>query len=51
VYNDFTPHSDGVMSALGAFAIQVHEIFSELLKAGFDEEQAIKIVVGLAMKE
>jgi hypothetical protein len=51
VYNDFTPHSDGVMSVLGAFAIQTHEIFSELMKAGFNEEQAIKIVVGLAMKE
>jgi len=51
VYNDFTPNGDGVVSVLVAFAIQSHELFMELKKAGFDEEQAIRIVVGLASKE
>jgi len=39
------------VSVLGAFAIQTHELFSELVSAGFNEEQAIAIVVGLATKE
>jgi hypothetical protein len=50
VYNDFVP-DDGVISVLSGFAIQSHELFLELKRAGFDEEQAIKIVVGLAHKE
>jgi hypothetical protein len=50
VNNDFT-NGDGVISVLGAFAVQSHELFMELQRAGFDEEQAIKIVVGLASKE
>lgn len=50
VYDDFVAR-DGVISVLGSFAIQSHELFLELKKAGFDEEQAIKIVVGLAHKE
>jgi len=50
VYDDFVAR-DGVISVLGSFAIQSHELFLELQKAGFDEEQAIKIVVGLAHKE
>lgn len=41
----------GVMSVLGAFAVQTHELFLELKNAGFNEEQAIKILVGLASKE
>lgn len=41
----------GVMSVLGAFAVQTHELFTELQSAGFNEEQAIKILVGLASKE
>ena len=41
----------GVMSVLGALAVQTHEIFLELKSAGFNEEQAIKILVGLASKE
>lgn len=41
----------GVVSVLGAFAVQTHELFMELKNAGFSEEQAIKIVVGLANKE
>jgi hypothetical protein len=41
----------GVMSVLGAFAVQTHELFLELQGAGFNEEQAIKILVGLASKE
>jgi hypothetical protein len=51
VYNDFTSNGDGVISVLGVFAVQSHELFMELQRAGFDEEQAIKIVVGLASKE
>jgi hypothetical protein len=39
------------MSVLGAFAVQTHELFMELVKAGFNEEQAIKVVVGLAQKD
>lgn len=39
------------MSVLRAFAIQTHELFRELVDAGFNEEQAIKVVVGLAHKE
>lgn len=50
MYNDFVP-DDGVISVLSSFAIQTHELFLELKNAGFDEEQAIKIVVGLAHKE
>ena len=50
VYNDFIP-DDGVISVLSSFAIQSHELFMELRNAGFDEEQALKIVVGLAHKE
>jgi hypothetical protein len=42
---------DGVISVLSSFAIQSHELFMELKNAGFDEEQALKIVVGLAHKE
>lgn len=44
-------NSHGVMSVLGAFAVQTHELFLELKSAGFNEEQAIKILVGLASKE
>ncbi|CAB4155723.1 hypothetical protein UFOVP655_15 [uncultured Caudovirales phage] len=44
-------NAKGVMSVLGSFAVQTHEIFMELQNAGFTEEQAIKIVVGLASKE
>lgn len=44
------PNHGVVMSVLGAFAIQSHELFSELMKAGFNEKQAIDIVVGLAAK-
>ena len=44
-------NSNGVMSVLGAFAVQSHELFVELKSAGFNEEQAIKILVGLASKE
>ena len=51
MYDDLSPNREGVMSVLGAFAIQTHELFSELIKAGFNQEQAIAIVVGLATKE
>jgi hypothetical protein len=51
VYDNFASNGEGVVSVLGAFAIQTHELFLELKNAGFDEEQAIKIVVGLAHKE
>ena len=50
MYKNFVP-DDGVISVLSSFAIQSHELFLELKRAGFDEEQAIKIVVGLAHKE
>jgi hypothetical protein len=39
------------VSQLNAFAIQTHELFTELTNAGFNEEQALKIVVGLATKD
>jgi hypothetical protein len=42
---------ENIMSVLGAFAIQTHELFGELVNAGFNEAQAIKILVGLATKE
>lgn len=48
--DDILPSSGVIMSALGAFAIQTHELFSELVSAGFNEKQAIDIVVGLAQK-
>ena len=51
MYDNLSPHSEGVVSVLGAFAIQTHELFSELVEAGFNQEQAIAIVVGLATKE
>ena len=50
MYDNLSPNREGVVSVLGAFAIQTHEVFSELLRAGFNEEQAIAIVVGLATK-
>ena len=49
--NDDYPSMNGVMSALSVFAIQSHETFVELQKAGFTEEQALKIVIGLTSKE
>jgi hypothetical protein len=49
--DDFAMQSRGVLSVLSAFAIQSHELFMELENAGFNEEQAIKIIVGLASKE
>ena len=49
--NDFTLNGQVVMSVLNAFAIQSHELFMELKNAGFNEEQAIKILVGLVGKE
>ena len=51
MYDNLSPNREGVVSVLGAFAIQTHEVFSELINAGFNEEQAIAIVVGLATKE
>lgn len=32
-------------------AIQLHELFLHLVSAGFDEEQAIRIIVAVAVKE
>lgn len=49
--DDFTVNGGVLMSVLSAFAIQSHELFMELKNAGFNEEQAIKIIVGLASKE
>jgi hypothetical protein len=51
VYDNLSPNRDGVVSTLGAFAIQTHELFCELVNAGFNEQQAISIVVGLANKD
>ena len=42
---------DSYFPALRVFALQSHELYSELIKAGFQPEQAISIVVGLATKE
>ena len=39
------------ISVLNTFAVQTHELFTELTNAGFNEEQALKIVVGLATKD
>jgi len=51
VYDDLSPNRDGVISTLGAFAIQSHELFNELVSAGFTEQQALNIVVGLASRD
>lgn len=51
MYDNLSPNREGVVSVLGAFAIHTHELFSELVKAGFNDQQAIQIVVGLATKE
>jgi hypothetical protein len=51
VYDNFASHGDIVVSKLQSFAIHTHELFTELVKAGFNEEQAIAITVGLATKE
>lgn len=45
--NDDFASREVVMSVLGAFAVQAHELFLEFVKAGFTEEQALKIVIGL----
>jgi len=39
------------VSPLRVFAVQSHELFTELKNAGFDENQAISILVGLMTKE
>ena len=49
--DDYSASVDNVVSVLGSFAIQTHELFRELTKAGFTDEQAIKICVGLATKD
>lgn len=49
--SDDYAQSGVTMSVLNAFAIQTHELFTELQNAGFNEEQALKIVVGLANKD
>jgi hypothetical protein len=48
--DDFVAHN-GVLSVLGSFAVQTHELYCELVKAGFTEAQALQIVIGLASKE
>lgn len=48
--DDFA-QSEVSISVLNAFAIQSHELFTELQNAGFNEEQALTIVVGLATKD
>jgi hypothetical protein len=32
-------------------AIQLHELFLHLIEAGFEEEQALRIVIAIAVKE
>jgi hypothetical protein len=49
--DDFALDGKDVMSYLKAFAVQTHELFYELTNAGFNEDQALKIVVGLATKD
>lgn len=49
--DDFTYNGNDVMSYLKVFAVQTHELFDELTNAGFNEDQALKIVVGLATKD
>jgi len=51
VYDNFAPKVDVAISPLRGFAIQTHELFSELKRAGFTEKQALAIVVGLIAKE
>jgi hypothetical protein len=51
VYKDFSSNGGEDLSVLRTFAIQTHELFVELMDAGFNEEQAIKVVVGLVHKE
>lgn len=38
-------------SALASSSIAMHEVFLELLSAGFTEDQALKIIVGLLRPE
>ena len=38
-------------SALASSSIAMHEVFLELLSAGFTEDQALKIIVGLLRSE
>lgn len=49
--NGFDTKSVLVVSPLRGFAVQTHELFTELTAVGFNEEQAIKICVGLASRE
>jgi len=48
--DDVTPLAV-VASPLRVFAIQTHELYTELKNAGFNESQAISILVGLTAKE
>jgi hypothetical protein len=43
--------STGVLTPLRTFAVQGHELYTELVEAGFREEQAVSILVGLTRKE
>lgn len=40
-------HDETLASPLTMWAVQMHEIFQSLTKAGFEEDQALYIVLGL----
>ena len=37
-----------VLSPLACFAIQAHEMFDQFIKAGFNEQQALVLVIGFS---
>jgi hypothetical protein len=44
-------YDDAFLTPLLTVAVQLHELFTNLVAAGFNEEQAIRIVIGIAQKE
>jgi hypothetical protein len=44
-------YEDSFLTPLLAAAVQLHELFENLTEAGFTEEQALRIVIGIAQKD
>lgn len=40
-----------ILTPLQTYAVISHELYTELVEAGFREEQAVVIVIGLSQKE
>jgi hypothetical protein len=49
--DDYSASVDSVVSPLGVYSNHLHEMFVEFIKAGFSEEQAVKICVALTKFE